>query len=251
MSELNINPILISSSHLISRLIYSLLKIKLILLHLMVCIMHLGILIVMLLTKQLTALLHLILRLNIVALKMLVGDLTPLSITDVDQSLLPFRKSLYLKNILLVPDIKNNLIRIFQFTLYNEVTIAFDSSHCCIKDKSTKEALIIIKFTNGLSQLDLPYSSTPVSNRASSSFSMVSRNHSSISINTTNVFTSVCNSAFHLASLWHNRLGHPKSHLLSLLPSLTVTGNQPWTKSSLPFFIMITGSWYPLLLIFL
>lgn len=126
----------------------------------MVCIMHLGILIVMLLTRQLTALLHLILRLNIVALKMLVGDVTPLSITDVDQSQLPFSKPLYLKNILLVPDIKNNLISIFQFTLYKEVTIEFDSSHCCIKDKSTKEVLIIIKLTNGLSQLDLPHSST-------------------------------------------------------------------------------------------
>ena len=74
--------------------------------------------------------------------KLIVGNGSPLSITHVGQSHISSSKPLYLRNILLVPDIKKFLISISQFTLHNNVIIEFDSSHCYVKDKLTKVVLV-------------------------------------------------------------------------------------------------------------
>ena len=86
--------------------------------------------------------------------KLIVGNGSPLSINHVGQSHVSSSKPLYLRNILLVLDVKNNLISISQFTLHNNIIIEFDSSHCYVKDKLTKEVLVQGQLTDGLYQLN-------------------------------------------------------------------------------------------------
>ena len=150
--------------------------------------------------------------------KLLVGNGSALPITHVGQLNISASKPLHLRNILLVPSIKKNLISISQFTLHNDVTVEFDASCCYVKDKQTKTILVQGKLNNGLYQLDVPTSVTmqPAAKESSSSLTSVSHVFTTSASDTTPQVTASSDTALHSCSrnqpnvsLWHNRLGHP------------------------------------------
>ena len=88
--------------------------------------------------------------------KLALGDGSQLSISHVGHFNIPGSKPLKLRNILLVPSITKNLVRISKLTLENDVVIEFDSSCCYVKDKSSKAVLLHGMLKNGLYQLHIP-----------------------------------------------------------------------------------------------
>ena len=153
-----------------------------------------------------------------VSSKLLVGNGSALPITHVGQLHISDSKPLHLRNILLVPSIKKNLISISQFTLHNDVTVEFDASCCYVKDKQTKTILVQGKLNNGLYQLDVPTSVTmqPAATASSSSLTSVSHVFTTSASDTSLRVTASSDTALHSCSrnqpnvsLWHNRLGHP------------------------------------------
>ena len=82
--------------------------------------------------------------------KLVVGNGSALPITHIGNSYIPTPRPLQLKNILLVPALKKNLISISQFTLHNNVLVEFDASCCYVKDKVTKDILVQGRLTNGI-----------------------------------------------------------------------------------------------------
>ena len=78
--------------------------------------------------------------------KLVVGNGSALPITHIGNSYIPTPRPLQLKNILLVPALKKNLISISQFTLNNNVLVVFDASCCYVKDKVTKDILVQGRF---------------------------------------------------------------------------------------------------------
>ena len=145
--------------------------------------------------------------------KLLVGNGSALPISHIGHSSLSYSRPLHLRNILLVPAIKKNLINISQFTLHNNVLIEFDASHCYVKDKVTKATLVQGQLHDGLYQLDLP-SPTSQLHSSLSSVNTVSALHNdsttaSVSHNPPSSNCTTCNKELKMLSLWHNRLGHP------------------------------------------
>ena len=85
-----------------------------------------------------------------------VGNGTSLPISHIGNSYLSTSKLLHLRNILLVPSIKKNLISISKFTIDNNVIVEFDAFCYYVKDKVTKRILVQGHLHNGLYQLDIP-----------------------------------------------------------------------------------------------
>ena len=150
--------------------------------------------------------------------KLLVGNGSALPISHIGHSSLSYSRPLHLRNILLVPAIKKNLISISQFTLHNNVIIEFDASHFYVKDKVTKATLVQGQPHDGLYQLDNP-SPTSQLHSSLSSVNTVSALHNdstaaSVSHNPLSSSCTTCNKELKLLSLWHNRLGHPHPRVL-------------------------------------
>ena len=80
-----------------------------------------------------------------------MGLLCP-SLTLVINCSLGTSKPLHLRNILLVPSIKKNLISISKFTIDNNVIIEFDAFCCYVKEKVTKQILVQGHLHNGIHQ---------------------------------------------------------------------------------------------------
>lgn len=89
--------------------------------------------------------------------KLIVGNGSELKISHIGDIFLSSQhsqKSLFLHNILHVPNITKNLISISQFTKDNDVVIEFFFDCCLIKDKVTRKILIQGALKHGLYQLD-------------------------------------------------------------------------------------------------
>ena len=82
-----------------------------------------------------------------------VGNGSTLPISHIGNSTLALSKPLYLRNILLVPSIKKNLISIAKFTTDNNFFVEFDASQCVVKGKLTKE-IFLSNLHKGLYQLE-------------------------------------------------------------------------------------------------
>jgi hypothetical protein len=94
----------------------------------------------------------------------IVGNGSYLPITSVDGSVLP--KPFYLNNILLAPDIGQNLLSVRRFTTNNWCSIKFDSFGLSLKDLTTRNVIIRLNSVGPLYTMRLPGSTTPSSDTA-------------------------------------------------------------------------------------
>ena len=140
--------------------------------------------------------------------KLVVGNGDTLTISHIGSITLPTSRSLILKNLLLIPSIKKNLISISKFTSNNDVIVEFNSSSYCVKEKLSKTTLLTGTFSDGLYQLDFS-SLSPFP-----SLSQISINTCPIACHKSITPSSACsfyNKTKHVISLWHKRLGHLNS----------------------------------------
>jgi hypothetical protein len=120
----------------------------------------------------------------------IVGNRSSLPVTSVgDMTLLgPF----YLNNVLVTPDIIQNLLSVRRFTTDNCCSIEFDPFGLYVKDLSTSNVITRCDSSRPLYTMRLPSRSTPLS------------------------YVAVPTALIASASTWHCRLGHPA---LTLCPS--------------------------------
>ncbi|GAA0184516.1 hypothetical protein LIER_31804 [Lithospermum erythrorhizon] len=138
-----------------------------------------------------------------------VGNDQSLDIDHIGKSHLPISnsKSLGLRNVLHVPQIKKNHISVSQFTFDNNVYLEFHYFYYFVKDH---QSLILLKGSIEQCLYKLETSSSSSNSSQSSS-----------SINKATSFAMVGERTF--AAVWHNRLGHPASTIVdSVLASNNV-----------------------------
>jgi hypothetical protein len=123
----------------------------------------------------------------------IVGNRSSLPVTSVgDMTLLgPF----YLNNVLVTPDIIQNLLSVRRFTTDNCCSIEFDPFGLYVKDLSTSNVITRCDSSRPLYTMRLSSRSTPLSYVAAPTALIAS------------------------ASTWHCRLGHPGVDTLSKLPN--------------------------------
>lgn len=121
----------------------------------------------------------------------IVGDGSLIPVTQMGHSQIanPYRP-LYLRNVLVTPNIIKNLISVRQFTKDNKCSIEFDPYGFSIKDLKTRQLLLRSDSTGDL---------YPISSQHASAFSILSHNQNH--------------------SVWHQRLGHPGDTILQSLAS--------------------------------
>lgn len=135
----------------------------------------------------------------------IAGNGSTLPITGIWHARLPISTSsrpLYLRNVLVAPNIVKTLMSIRQFTINNRVSIEFDPLGFCVKDLLTK---IEILRCNSFGCL---YSIRP---------SSTSQLYAFLIVNTT---------------LWHRRLGHPGRPIMESLARSSIIPREK-NKSSL------------------
>jgi hypothetical protein len=120
-----------------------------------------------------------------------VGNGSALSVTSVGDSALP--TPFYLNNVLVTPDIIQNLLSVHRFTTDNWCSMEFDSFGLSVKDLSTWNVITRCNSSGPLYTMRLPSHPAP-SSLASVPLALVAS-----------------------ASTWHRRLGHPGVNVLSKL----------------------------------
>ena len=167
-----------------------------------------------------------------------LGNGQTLDRSNVGHTSFPSRKSsksLYLTNVLHVPQITKNLISVAKFTQDNDVILEFDSHCCFVKDKKSREILLQGNPKEGLYQLDI---SKVSSNRQFASFSedtnvflphlattpsTINKQPAtpsigySLQVNKIESTRCVEESNASVGHLWHQRLGHPCNKSVSLV----------------------------------
>ncbi|KAL0395458.1 UNVERIFIED_CONTAM: Retrovirus-related Pol polyprotein from transposon RE1 [Sesamum latifolium] len=141
---------------------------------------------------------------DIVAFHSLNTLITPITITLPDNSVtqatqsgtIHLSVSLVLKNVLLVPSFKFNLLSVSQLCRFNSVCFLFLTSKCILQDLKTKHVLAIGKQVGRLYYLDR-------------------NSFVSIPISHCNASHIACSSSSSMYTLWHQRLGHPNLSVLS------------------------------------
>ena len=89
--------------------------------------------------------------------KLVVGNGNKLHITLIGHTEIPSLSShLYLRNILLVPQIKKSLLSIYSLTADNKVFVAFHSNVCLVKDKGDHQVLLEGRLEDELYKLHIP-----------------------------------------------------------------------------------------------
>jgi transposase InsO family protein len=127
----------------------------------------------------------------------IVGNGSSFLITSVGDSVLP--GPFYLSNILLAPDMVQNLLFVCRFTTANWCSIEFDTFGLSVKDLSTQNVIVRLNSTGLLHMLRLPGSTTP---SAGAMAALAATPHA---------FAAVA------PTMWHHRLGHPGPDALSSL----------------------------------
>jgi hypothetical protein len=125
--------------------------------------------------------------------------MAPLLITSVGDSILP--GPFYLNNILLAPDMVQNLLFVRRFTTDNWCSMEFDLFSLSVKDLTTKNVIVRSNSTGPLYTMRLPGSLTP-------SFNVVA----ALAV-VPHALTVVA------PTTWHRRLGHLGPDALSSLSS--------------------------------
>jgi hypothetical protein len=128
-----------------------------------------------------------------------VGNGSTLPVTLVGDSVIP--GSFYLNNILLAPDIVQNLLFVYRFTTDNLCSMEFDHFGLSVKDLTTRNAIDRSNSTGPLYTLCLP-SSTASSRTSPCAMSTIAASRILAAVAT---------------STWHCRLGHPGPDALSSL----------------------------------
>ena len=122
--------------------------------------------------------------------KIMVGNGSTLDITHIGSAAINTGdKSLFLDNILVVPEIKKNLLSVGQLTTENPYTCKFSSDKFVIKDRRTKHVIAVGSRCGGL------YALQPANGAA------------------------LFSTRFRVASdrIWHERFGHPRMLVIDLL----------------------------------
>lgn len=127
-----------------------------------------------------------------------------------------------LKNILHVPKITKNLVSVSKFNRDNDVIAEFFCDGCAIKDKSTKLVLLTGVLKDDLYTLDLSklkgrhkMEAALVTASPTEELEDGSQNSANVVCNTSSTDSTVCNKPKNTSTLWHKRLGHPCSKVLS------------------------------------
>lgn len=126
------------------------------------------------------------------------------------------RKNLVLQNILCVPDITKNLVSVFKLAQDNHIYLEFHGYYCLIKDRATRETLLIGTLKDGLYHLESASVMTAeVEHSSSFKQQHMHKNKGTSSFillgvtNLTNINVVV------FKVVWHKRLGHPSSKILN------------------------------------
>uniref|UniRef100_A0A803PPY9 GAG-pre-integrase domain-containing protein n=1 Tax=Cannabis sativa TaxID=3483 RepID=A0A803PPY9_CANSA len=157
-----------------------------------------------------------------------VGNGNELSISHIGSGYLKTNggRFLCLKEILHVPKIAKNLISISKLAAHNDLLIEFYADCCLIKDKATGKALLQGALKEGLYQISSPSSkTTPPSHLSKLKHTSFSGLVAASSVNVTQ--PSAEKSLNSKIDVWHRRLGHPSSKVLShVLESTNVKVSQ-------------------------
>jgi hypothetical protein len=129
----------------------------------------------------------------------IVGNGSTLPVTSVGNSVIP--GPFYLNNILLAPDIVQNLLSVRRFTTDNECSMEFDPFGLSVKDLTTRSIIARSNSTDPLYTLCLP-SFTASSHTSLCAMSTIAAPH---------ILAAVA------MSTWHRHLGHPGPDALSSL----------------------------------
>jgi hypothetical protein len=121
----------------------------------------------------------------------IVGNGSSLLVTSVVDTTLP--SLFYLNNVLVTPDIIQNLLSVHRFTTDNWCSMEFDPFGLSVKDHSTRNVITMCDRSGPLYTMRLPSRSTPLSSVAAPTALVAS------------------------ASTWHRRLGHPGVDTMSKL----------------------------------
>jgi len=124
---------------------------------------------------------------------------------------------LTLNNLLHVPHITKNLVSVSQFVKDNNVFFEFHSSHCVVKSQVDGSILPRGALSqDGLYVFSNLLNSSVKSTVGGASASVHMSSFSALSSHCNNVSTTeINNSNSSLVSLWHNRLGHPSSAVVT------------------------------------
>jgi hypothetical protein len=126
-----------------------------------------------------------------------VGNGSNLPVTSVGDSLIP--RPFYLNNILLAPDIVQNLLSVRRFTTDNWCSMVFDPFGLSVKDLTTRNVIARLNSTSPLYTLHL-LSSTTSSRTSPCDMSTIAAPRILVAVAT---------------STWQHRLGHPGPNALS------------------------------------
>lgn len=109
-------------------------------------------------------------------------------------------RKLYLNNLLMVPQIKKNLLSVSQFVSDDNVYFEFDTKHCLVRDILTKEILLQGEAVKGLYRFNL------VESRNSNADKCVENCN----------FFELAQSEKKLSNfdIWHYKLGHPSANIV-------------------------------------
>ena len=153
--------------------------------------------------------------------KIHMGNGTGLEISHIGLSFFPSysspNKVLLLKNILRVPAIKKNLLNVSQFARDNNVYFEFHPKVCFVKDRSNHSLLLQGTLHKGLYQFHL---SKNLFGKASGLSLSNGQNEltcctASLMHNVNSDLSVTTSSSFSVFDLWHKRLGHPTSKIVT------------------------------------
>ncbi|GMI67117.1 hypothetical protein HRI_000381000 [Hibiscus trionum] len=173
--------------------------------------------------------------------KVFLGDGSTLSISHIGNCYITTAdKSLLLDQLLHVPKITRNLLSVSRFTADNNVYFEFHADSCCVKDEVTGATLLCGSLVDGLYCFPL-VSHSPASHASVYHTSHAVNTESASTSHADNTESATASHAAHTVSasacsatsassstsvnksavqsvywLWHQRLGHPSHHVVSI-----------------------------------
>lgn len=121
--------------------------------------------------------------------------------------------NLVLNNLLHVPNITKNLLSVSRFSKDNQVSFEFNGANCLVKSRGSNRVVL-----EGTLEKDGIFKGLPIARKHKTHLVLPTKHTTSFNFVSTNSLSvdTACNSrTTNTLSLWHARLGHANSHVVS------------------------------------